>query len=149
MIVKYVSNHTDYRGFAANYEAICGGDIDFTSAYSGKYIESPNYPESYSANKDCTWRTSIPQLTYLMVEFEKFDLESHPNCRNEFFELNIGEDWLDESFQPKRYCGKSLPPILHSPWNMPGNTTQLVIRFVSNGSYQGKGFSAFIMASNF
>uniref|UniRef100_A0A3Q0R867 Metalloendopeptidase n=1 Tax=Amphilophus citrinellus TaxID=61819 RepID=A0A3Q0R867_AMPCI len=40
------------KGFAAIYEAICGGEITKDSGQ----IQSPNYPDDYRPSKECVWR---------------------------------------------------------------------------------------------
>jgi CUB domain len=39
-------------GFTAQYEAVCGGDLEMESGQ----LESPNFPEDYQPNKECIWR---------------------------------------------------------------------------------------------
>lgn len=58
MLLTYVSNHRERRGFAANYETVCGGDL---SIINGNRIESPNYPQPYQQNKECIWRIKATQ----------------------------------------------------------------------------------------
>lgn len=76
-----------------------GGDVTIDNDIYE--IESPNYPESYPSNKECIWRISIPSDTFGSVEFNRFDLESNPDCLNDFVEISFGDD-----SQPTRYYGK-------------------------------------------
>lgn len=131
MIINYVSNKAEHRGFAANYVAICGGDITISN---GNKIESPNYPRFYLPNKECIWRISVPPSYQVAMEFHSFDLELHSNCRNDFIEIRDGDN--AKSRLIGKYCGNSLPPILASTSN------QMYIRFVSDGTSEGRGFSA-------
>jgi hypothetical protein len=39
-------------GFTAQYEAVCGGDLEMEAGQ----LESPNFPEDYQPNKECIWR---------------------------------------------------------------------------------------------
>jgi len=41
------------RGFTANYETACGGRI--TVGDSIGVIRSPNFPNNYYGNTNCTW----------------------------------------------------------------------------------------------
>lgn len=131
MVVTYVSEHFEYVGFAANYLAICGGDLTIEN---GHKIESPNYPQPYSAYKDCQWRITVPPRYQVALEFYSFDLEVHSQCRHDFIEVRDGIDAKARLIG--RYCGNSLPPILASTSN------RMFIRFVSDGSGVGRGFSA-------
>ncbi|XP_055304841.1 dorsal-ventral patterning protein tolloid-like [Sitodiplosis mosellana] len=131
MIINYISNKSEHRGFAANYEAICGGDLTISN---GNKIESPNFPRFYLPNKDCIWRISVPPSYQVAMDFHSFDLELHPNCRNDFIEVRDGGS--AKSRLIGKYCGNSLPPILASTSN------KMYIRFVSDGTNEGRGFSA-------
>lgn len=138
MIINYVSNKPNHRGFSANYEAICGGDLIISN---GDKIESPNYPQFYLPNKECIWRIIVPPNYQVAMEFHSFDLELHSfvmesqsNCRNDFVEVRDGSS--AKSRLIGKYCGNKLPPILASTSN------RMYIRFVSDGSNHGRGFSA-------
>lgn len=131
MIITYYSNHAERKGFAARYEAICGGDLTIVN---GNQIESPNYPQFYLPNKDCVWRITVPASYQVALEFNSFDLELQLNCRNDFIEVRDGAG--EKSRLIGKYCGNSLPPILASTSN------QMFIRFVSDGTSEGRGFSA-------
>ncbi len=39
-------------GFTAEYEAVCGGDLEMEAGQ----LESPNFPEDYQPNKECIWK---------------------------------------------------------------------------------------------
>lgn len=131
MILTYKSNHSEYRGFAANYEAICGGNL---TIINGNKIESPNYPQLYLPNKVCVWVISVPASYQVALEFYSFDLEPNSVCRRDFIEVRDGDN--AKSRLIGKYCGNALPPILASTSN------RMYIRFVSDGSGEGRGFSA-------
>ncbi|XP_031633644.1 dorsal-ventral patterning protein tolloid-like [Contarinia nasturtii] len=131
MIINYVSQHTKHRGFAAKYEAICGGDLTISN---GHKIESPNYPQMYLPNKECIWRITVPPTYQIAMDFNSFDLEMDSNCRNDFIEVRDGDNVKSRLIG--KYCGNSLPPILASTSN------KMYIRFVSDDSTTGRGFSA-------
>lgn len=131
MILTYVSQHPSHRGFAANYEAICGGNLTIVN---GQKIESPNHPQFYSPNKECIWRITVPTNYQVALEFSTMDLELHSNCRRDFIEVRDGDN--ERSRLIGRYCGNVLPPVLATTSN------RMFIRFVSDKSGQRKGFSA-------
>lgn len=132
LVLKYISQHPNNRGFAANYEAICGGTLKLP--LGSNRIESPNYPQFYLPNKECIWRISTVTNSQVAIEFSSFDLEPHMNCRRDFVEVRDGDSFKSRLIG--KYCGNSLPPILASTSN------KMFIRFSSDGSGQGRGFSA-------
>ncbi|XP_031635550.1 dorsal-ventral patterning protein tolloid-like [Contarinia nasturtii] len=131
MVINYISVHSEYRGFSAKYEAVCGGDITIVNGYK---IESPNYPQMYLPNKECIWRITVPPTYQVAMEFHSFDLEVHSTCRNDFIEVRDGDSVKSRLIG--KYCGNSLPPILASTKN------KMYIRFVSDESTSARGFSA-------
>jgi hypothetical protein len=51
----FCKTHTlspDHMGFTAEYEAVCGGDLEMEAGQ----LESPNFPEDYQPNKECIWK---------------------------------------------------------------------------------------------
>ena len=53
MMLTYKTHNQspDHKGFTAQYEAVCGGDIDMETGQ----LESPNFPEDYQPNKECIY----------------------------------------------------------------------------------------------
>ena len=58
------------------FSATCGGRFAGTSGT----ITSPNYPNSYDTNADCTWVVEGPAGHYLTFTFTQFTTESAQNC---------------------------------------------------------------------
>ncbi|KAL3313693.1 Dorsal-ventral patterning tolloid-like protein 1, partial [Cichlidogyrus casuarinus] len=117
-------------GFAAKFEAKCGGDL---VAERG-VINSPNYPEYYPANKQCVWRIIVPEGFSVALTFTSFQLEKQNDCNYDYMEIRDG---LDENADLLgRYCANSLPPPTKSTNN------QLYIKFVSDGTVEKQGFTA-------
>ncbi|CAB4058643.1 tok [Lepeophtheirus salmonis] len=58
LLLTYVTSEvaTKHIGFLADYEAVCGGDLDLENGQ----LESPNYPADYHPNKECIWRINVP-----------------------------------------------------------------------------------------
>lgn len=135
MVITYVSTNSDFRGFVAKYEAVCGGDLIISKQQkSSNRIESPNYPQLYLPNKKCVWRISMPADYQVALEFYSFDLQPSDNCTRDYVEVRKG--FHEKSRLIGRYCGNSLPPILASTSN------QMYIKFVSDASGRGRGFAA-------
>jgi len=78
MLITYKTNaHSpDHMGFTAQYEAVCGGDLDMEAGQ----LESPNFPEDYQPNKECIWRVRVPEDFQVALKFQSFEIENHDNC---------------------------------------------------------------------
>ncbi|GIY64915.1 tolloid-like protein 2 [Caerostris extrusa] len=79
--------------------AICGGDI----IQEKGILHSPNYPEDYWSNKECTWRITVPENHQVALKFQSFEIENHDNCVY---------DYLGDTGRPRehesalgRFCG--------------------------------------------
>ncbi|XP_012283189.1 bone morphogenetic protein 1 [Orussus abietinus] len=136
MLVTYVTseNKRSYRGFSANYEAVCGGDVVLDGV---GHLESPNYPDEYQINKECVWRLSVPQDYQVALKFQSFEIENHDTCVYDYVEVRDGHS--PESPLIGVYCGYKAPPDIRSTGN------KLLVKFVSDGSVQKAGFSATFM----
>ncbi|XP_043484069.1 tolloid-like protein 2 isoform X1 [Leptopilina heterotoma] len=136
MLVTYItsSRQTGHRGFTANYEAVCGGDVDLEGV---GHLESPNYPEEYQSSKECVWRLSVPQDYQVALKFQSFEIENHDNCVYDFVEIRDGHD--ADSPLIGVYCGYKIPPDIRS------TGSKLLVKFISDSSVQKAGFSAIFM----
>ncbi|XP_007562022.2 ovochymase-2 [Poecilia formosa] len=112
-------------------EAPCGGRF---SSNQGE-ITSPNWPSDYNAQSACTWHINVPSAESIHVAFTDFELQAvnmFGNCVD-YVEIFNGETMASLG----RFCGFAPP----SPFAIPGNTA--VIRFLSNGADQQKGFRGY------
>lgn len=135
MLITYVTTAgNSNKGFTANYEAVCGGELDVSE---GGHLESPNYPEDYHHNKECVWRLTAPPDYQVALKFQSFEVENHDSCVYDYVEVRDGHSM--ESPLIGKYCGYKLPPDIHSSGN------QMLLKFVSDGSVQKAGFSAAFM----
>ncbi|XP_044003802.1 tolloid-like protein 1 isoform X2 [Aphidius gifuensis] len=136
MLVTYVTTslRSGYRGFRANYEALCGGYVKLDSI---DHLESPNYPEEYQSGKECVWKLSVPQNYQVALKFQAFEIENHDNCVYDYVEVRDGHN--QNSPLIGIYCGYKVPPDLRS------TGSELFVKFVSDGSVQKAGFSATVI----
>ncbi|KAJ8980750.1 hypothetical protein NQ317_013755 [Molorchus minor] len=135
MLVTYVAkNPKGHRGFTANYEAICGGDIHVDSV---GHLESPNYPEEYQPNKECIWKITTEEHHQIALRFQSFDIEDHVSCIYDYVEIRDGP--IMDSPILKVYCGHTIPADIVSSSN------HLLVKFVSDIVTQRQGFSAIVM----
>ena len=129
LLTYHTSGDHEHKGFKANYEAICGGDLSVEDAV----LHSPNYPDDYRPNKDCTWIIKTKPNYQIALKFISFELENHESCVYDYLEIRDGNS-ENSSFLGK-LCGPKLPAELHSTGN------ELWIRFVSDSTVQKAGFS--------
>lgn len=54
----------------------CGGIFQATSGE----IHSPNYPEPYNNNTDCSWIIQVDHSHRIRLNFTDFDIEDHHSC---------------------------------------------------------------------
>ncbi|KAG7190872.1 hypothetical protein KM043_006933 [Ampulex compressa] len=136
MLVTYVtsSRQSGHRGFTANYEAVCGGEVELDGI---GHLESPNYPEEYQSSKECVWKLSVPKDYQVALKFQSFEIENHDNCVYDYVEVRDGHN--PDSPLIGVYCGYKIPPDIKSTGN------KLLVKFVSDGSVQKAGFSATFM----
>ncbi|KAL3278791.1 hypothetical protein HHI36_016314 [Cryptolaemus montrouzieri] len=138
MLITYMAkNPTGHRGFTANFEAICGGDLTINTE---GHLESPNFPEEYQLNKECIWRITVPQDYQVALRFQSFEVENHDGCVYDYVEIRDG--FSLESPLLGVHCGHKIPGDIISSSN------HLMVKFVSDGSVQKGGFSAIIMKEN-
>ncbi|XP_048514923.1 bone morphogenetic protein 1 isoform X1 [Athalia rosae] len=136
MLVTYVTSgrQNSHRGFTANYEAVCGGELALDGV---GHLESPNYPEDYQSSKECVWKLSVPNDYQVALKFQSFEVENHDNCVYDYVEIRDGHS--ADSPLIGVYCGYKVPPDIRS------TGSQLLVKFVSDASVQKAGFSATFM----
>ncbi|XP_053679403.1 tolloid-like protein 2 [Anopheles nili] len=136
MLLTYTTTfrQASMRGFAANYEAVCGGDMNLES---GGRLESPNYPVDYLPNKECIWRITVPKDYQVALKFQSFEVENHDSCIYDYVEVRDGG--TADSRVIGVFCGYKIPPDMKSTSN------KLFVKFVSDSSVQKAGFSATFM----
>ena len=105
-------------------------------AESGK-LESPNYPGNYPPNKECTWQIEVPLGFQVALKFQSFEIEDHINCTYDYIEIRDGPD--AHSALIGTYCGYNMPDDIES------NTSQLYVKFFSDGGMELAGFAATFM----
>ncbi|XP_037045819.1 tolloid-like protein 1 [Bradysia coprophila] len=136
MLVTLSTTHHQevYRGFAAHYEVVCGGELNLES---GGRLDSPNYPLEYRSNRECIWRITVPEQSQVALKFQSFEIENHDNCVYDYLEVRDGHS--ADSKLIGVFCGYEIPPDMRS------TTNKMFVKFVSDGSVQKAGFSATFM----
>lgn len=61
----------------------CGGNFHTNEGI----IHSPGYPGDYSHNRQCIWVIKVDQGKQILLNFTRFDLENHRDCRYDYLEI--------------------------------------------------------------
>lgn len=109
--------------------ALCGGQL---SGEEG-LIQSPNYPDEYTPNKECVWTIQTGPNYQVAVRFHAFELEANENCAYDYVEIRDGA--AESAPLLGKFCGTKLPMELHSTGN------ELWMRFISDATVEKGGFS--------
>ncbi|XP_019353396.2 cubilin [Alligator mississippiensis] len=132
-------------GFNASYHKSCGG---YLHADRG-VITSPNYPQSYVPNLNCSWHVLVTTGFIIAVHFEQpFQVQGEDaSCsRGDYVELKNG---IDDSAPPLGTTGGNGQICGSSPFSTMYTTeNQLFVRFISDSNNEGQGFKLKYEAKN-
>nr|XP_040054275.1 bone morphogenetic protein 1-like isoform X1 [Gasterosteus aculeatus aculeatus] len=118
------------KGFAAVYEAVCGGEVNRDSGQ----IQSPNYPDDYQSNKVCVWKITVAEGFNVGLSFQSFEIERHDGCAYDYVEVRDGGSVSGPLLG--RFCDHNKPDDIKSSSNV------LWLKFVSDSSVNKAGFAA-------
>lgn len=120
-----------YGGFRLEWVIVgCGGHL---IRPTGQFT-SPGYPAAYPVNIECEWLIEVDYGNSVEVFFSEVDTEKSGGCYYDKIELFGGEN--DKAPKLAEFCHSTVPINYTSP------TNKMFIKFKSDVSYQGKGFSA-------
>ncbi|EDO41711.1 predicted protein, partial [Nematostella vectensis] len=94
---------------------------------------TPNYPQEYPSNKECTWFISVPSGHNVRLVFYAFDLSSDVAC-SDAVELRDGKSLTNPV--KSTFCGSQIPQALIMTSNL------MTVRFKSNYDGNRRGFLA-------
>ncbi|KAK9396207.1 cubilin [Crotalus adamanteus] len=127
------SGRMNRKGFNATWQEIAGGCGGIFQAPQGE-IYSPNYPQPYSMNTDCSWVLRVDKGHRIMVNFTDIQLETSFSCRFDYVAVFDGPN--REAQLLGKVCGVQQP----SPFTSTQNT--MFVRFRSDSSVHRQGFRA-------
>ncbi|KAH0627493.1 hypothetical protein JD844_003258 [Phrynosoma platyrhinos] len=138
MLIQFTSDGSiTGAGFNASYHRSCGG---YLHADRG-VITSPNYPQTYPPNLNCSWHVLVTAGFIIGVHFEQpFQvLNEHTSCSHgDYAELRNGPDFsappLGFSGRNGRFCGGDSFSSMYTTDN------QLFVHFSSDSRNEGQGF---------
>lgn len=100
-------------------------------------IESPNFPEKYEHNMNCSWIIAAPIGNRINITFSHFDLEGasgNNTCLYDYLEVKEGEDGVPNTQIAKLCDSETLPAKIHSTQN------QVFLKFVTDSVLAYNGF---------
>ena len=135
----YVHFHSDEslrgKGFTASFNTLPNGCGGYYKSPSG-IIHSPNYPQNYDHDSDCTWLIEVPINQVVVLNFVDFDVEPFTNCTFDYVAIYDGPSLNDQEIA--RFCGSTIP----NPSSVRSTSNQMFIRLKADGSVSARGFVA-------
>lgn len=115
-------------------ELDCPNNCHFHMQSGGDVIESPNYPQKYSALSKCKWTLEGPQGSNIILQFQEFETEKIFDT----VQILVGGRTEDKSVPLATLSGKQ--DIINKPYVTASNF--MIIKFTSDGNVERKGFRA-------
>lgn len=138
LVVQFSSDYdVVYPGFLATYRALspanncsCGDVTRVIDSNQPYYLRSPNYPNSYCINHNCTWYLVEEEgNSNIRLSFNSFSIEN-------YFDNLMIYDGLGTAGRLLETCtGPSCKAVISSG-------SMMTVVFVTDGSVQYKGFEA-------
>jgi len=124
-----------------NYTDDVYREVPIKNARTSVTIRSPNYPQPYPENIQCTWRILAPvgykvELSFLEFTLEESYLDS--GC-HDYVSVRDGESNFNDAKEIRRRCGSSAPPTVRSSGPV------LWIRFLTDKKTEEKGFTVKVL----
>ncbi|KAM9299700.1 astacin-like metalloendopeptidase [Gastrophryne carolinensis] len=129
MLVELIDSTSQSSRFNASYSTAQFGGTFTTD--NGSAV-SPRYPSNYPSNTRATYVIIAPLGKKVMLKFSSVDIESSPECLNDFLLIRDGGSLSDPILG--LYCGPGSNTAITST----GSTVVMV--FSSNASINKKGF---------
>lgn len=108
----------------------CGGSYQGPSGI----IKSPNFPNTYPGNKQCTYVINTIPGKVINLAFQNFDVEGPDHCGNDYLSIRDGNSATDAEIT--RLCGDGMPSPIISSFN------HLYLEFKTDASIHRAGFLA-------
>ncbi|GMR48509.1 hypothetical protein PMAYCL1PPCAC_18704 [Pristionchus mayeri] len=132
----YSDTSVSRRGFLAEYESVCGGQLVADRTAALIYSHASYSDARYTQGRECKWRliSSSPSLG-VRIRFESFHLEADANCQYDNLRIYDSEEENEDALIGT-YCGETIPPSLTSS----GRVLTLVLR--TDDTVEERGFVA-------
>uniref|UniRef100_A0A3P8P3F5 Cubilin n=1 Tax=Astatotilapia calliptera TaxID=8154 RepID=A0A3P8P3F5_ASTCA len=136
LAIVFLADHSVSKGgFLASWSSDSSGCGGVIHADAGT-IKSPNYPQNFPANVECTWKIIAHDGNHLEMSFSSdFEIpDSGGTCESSYIKVWSGHSQISEALLSTG-CGSVAPGSIVAPNNI------ITSRFQSTGA-PGKGFSA-------
>ncbi|CAG9816798.1 unnamed protein product [Phaedon cochleariae] len=108
----------------------CGGHLKKNTGT----IASPNYPDPYPTSVECEWLIEVDFGYSVEIEFHEVDVEKESSCQFDSVKVYNG---MDSTYNLlSTICKQKKPTVITSTGNF------MFVKFASDISYQGRGFTA-------
>ena len=103
-------------------------------------IESPNFPQPYPHNRNCSWTIKAPRGNTINMTFSNFELEDHHsqtgNCTYDHLTVTEMDGRRSDNNVKSlgRFCGERVPSLVSS------TKDKVILDFVSDYSVAENGF---------
>ncbi|KAM4718445.1 cubilin [Anableps anableps] len=135
LAVVFLADHSVSKGgFIASWSADSSGCGGVIHAETGT-IKSPNYPQNFPANVECSWQIIAHEANHLEMSFsDNFEIpDSTGSCQSSYIKVWSGSTQTSEDLLVTG-CGSSAPEPAVAPYNI------ITSRFQATAS-PGVGFS--------
>ncbi|KAH8420258.1 hypothetical protein KR009_008365, partial [Drosophila setifemur] len=123
--------HNDSRvNFQLDYRI--DGCLEELRGESGSF-QSPNHPGMYPNNLECYWLIDVQRGSSIELTIFDLDLEESVNCTKDALTVS---NHVTEVAVHERHCGSTSKLVLTSSGH------RMHVRFISDGSHNGQGFTA-------
>ncbi|KAF7654159.1 hypothetical protein LDENG_00073270 [Lucifuga dentata] len=110
-------------------ETRCGGVLtDSEGSFS-----SPNHSGSYPPNSLCVWVIRVQPPALVQIHVSSLTVEGPSPCLFDWLEV---QEQIEQSSVVTRFCGNVAPPTVNT------NSSTVWVKFCSDGSIAGSGFTA-------
>ena len=96
-------------------------------------ITSPDYPNIYKSNTDCTWVITVPIGQRIKFTVEQMDIENESSCKYDY--LRIGDGSVKGTRTRDTICGTRFYDLVSE-----GN--EIWVQFFSDSQIERRGFKA-------
>ena len=108
---------------------VCGGYL-YHRSYGARYIQSPDYPNSYPDNMKCIYDINAAYGN-IILNFTSFELEASDGCKKDWIKIYDGSISNDTLVQTR--CGNDRTPYITT-------ALRVLIVFHSDMAVARKGF---------
>lgn len=119
------------RYYEEEFSDVCEHEININIGIDT--ITSPDYPEHYPSNANCSWKLIAPIDQKIRIVISKLVIEESVGCSYDYLIVHDGPDQHSPVLQ--RFCGQATATVLETSAN------NAFIKFVSDDNYEEQGFA--------